>query len=102
MSRKMDPLFKLFNYACDKMYRIVYTSEWHDEHVVKGFLINCHGPLMVLLGEKGLYYIKHKDIQLMEPIPMPRNLCDNYRSTIETYLKEEAEFKRGQLNDEEN
>ena len=103
MSRKMDPLFKLFNYACDKMYRVVYTSEWNSyEHMAQGLLINCHGSLVVLVGEKGLYYIKHKDIQLMEPIPMPRNLCDNYRSIIETYLKEEAEFKRGQLDDEEN
>lgn len=103
MSKKMDPLLKLFNYACDKMYRVVYTTEWHsDEHNVQGLLINCHGPLMILLSEKGLYYIKHKDIQLMEPIPMPRNLGDNYRSTIETYLKEEAEFERGKLNDEEN
>ena len=99
MSKKMDPLFKLFNYACDKMYRVIYTTEWYDERVIQGLLINCHGPLMVLLGEKGLYYIKHKDIQLMEPIPMPKNLCDNYRSTIETYLKEEAEFDR--LNDKD-
>ena len=30
----------------------------------------------------------------MIAIPMPRNLCDNYRSVIETYLKEEAEFRR--------
>lgn len=91
MSKKMDPLFKLFNYACDKMYRVVYTSEWHDECIIKGLLVNCHGPLMVLLSEKGLYYIKHKDIQLMEPIPMPKNLPDNFRKVIETYLKERAE-----------
>ena len=90
MSMKMDPLFNLFNYACDKMYRVVYTSEWHDEGVVQGLLINCHGSLVVLLGEKGLYYIKHKDIQLMEPIPMPKNLSDNFRLVIEQYLKERS------------
>ena len=85
----MDPLFKLFNYACDKMYRVVYTSEWISyEHMAQGLLINCHGSLVVLLGEKGLYYIKHKDIQLMEPIPMPKNLSDNFRLVIEQYLKE--------------
>lgn len=89
MSRKMDPLFKLFDYACGKMYKVVYTSEWNSyENIVQGLLINCHGPLTVLLGEKGLYYIKHKDIQLMEPIPMPKNLSDNFKLVIEQYLKE--------------
>lgn len=91
---KMGPLFKLYNYACDKMYRVIYKTDYGDEHAMKGMLLNCHGPLLILLGEKGMYYIKHKDIQLMEPIPMPKNLCDNYRTVIETYLKEESEFKR--------
>lgn len=91
MSKKTDPLFELFNYACDKMYRVIYTFEGYDERIVRGLLINCHGSLVVLLGEKGLYYIKHKNIQLMEPIPMPKNLSDNFRKVIETYLKERAE-----------
>lgn len=92
MPKKTDPLFELFNYACDKMYRVVYTTEWHsDEHNVQGLLINCHGPLMVLLSEKGLYYIKHTDIQLMEPIPMPKDLPNDFKEVIETYLKECAE-----------
>ena len=86
----MDPLFELFNYACDKMYRVIYTPEGYGERIVKGLLINCHGLLIVLLGEKGLYYIKHTDIQLMEPIPMPKNLCDNFRLVIEQYLKERS------------
>ena len=55
---------------------------------VEGILINYHGPFMVLLGELGLYLIKPQDIELMEPIPMPKELCDNYRNVIETYLKE--------------
>ena len=92
---KIDPLYKLYNYACDKMYRVVYAPEWYPgERAVQGLLVNCHGSLIILLGEKGLYYIKHKDIQLMEPIPMPSKLCDNYRNVIETYLKEEAELRR--------
>ena len=93
--RKIDPLFKLFDYACDKMYRVIYnTHDSNNERATVGMLINCHGPLIVLLSENGLHYIKHKDIQFMSPIPMPKKLCDNYRHVIETYLKEEAEFRR--------
>lgn len=91
---KIDPLFKLYNYACDKMYRIIYKTDYGDERAMCGLLIHCHGPLLVLLGEKGMYYIKHKDIVLMEPISMPKNACENYRAVIEDYLKEELEFKR--------
>ena len=91
---KIDPFYKLYNYACDKMYRVIYDDYYSDEHVVIGMLLNINSLSIVLLGEKGIYYIRHKDIRLMEPIPMPRNLCDNYRSIIETYLKEEAEFRR--------
>lgn len=93
---KIDPLYELYNYACDKMYRVIYkvNDSYLDEHVVIGMLLNIHGQFIVLLGEKGIYYIRHEDVKLMEPIPMPRNLCDNYRSVIETYLKEEAEFRR--------
>lgn len=93
---KIDPLYKLYNYACDKMYRVIYkvNDSYLDEHVVIGMLLNINSHFIVLLGERGIYYIRHKDVKLMEPIPMPRNLCDNYRSVIETYLKEEAEFRR--------
>ena len=93
---KIDPLYKLYNYACDKMYRVIYkvNDSYLDEHVVIGMLLNINSPFIVLLGERGIYYIRHEDVKLMEPIPMPRNLCDNYRSVIETYLKEEAEFRR--------
>lgn len=93
---KIDPLYKLYNYACDKMYRVIYEVDdpYPDEHVAIGMLLNIHGPLVVLLGEKGMYYIRHKNIRLMEPIPMPKKLCDNYRNVIETYLKEEAELGR--------
>lgn len=82
----IEPVTKLYDYACNKMYRITYTSYINKE--VEGILINCHGPFIVLLGELGLYLIKPHDIELMEPIPMPKELCDNYRNVIETYLKE--------------
>lgn len=88
----LGPVTKLYNYACNKMYRVTYTNYIDKE--VEGILINCHGPFIVLLGELGLYLIKPHDIQLMEPIPMPNKLCDNYRNVIETYLKEEAELRR--------
>ena len=88
----IDPVTKLYNYACNKMYRVTYTNYINKE--VEGILINCHGPFIVLLGELGLYLIKPHDIELMEPIPMPEELCDNYRNVIEAYLKEEAELGR--------
>ena len=91
MPKKTDPLFELFNYACDKMYRVIYIPEGYGERIVQGLLISCHGPLVALLGEKGLYCIKQQDVQLMEPIPMPKNLSGNFRKVIETYLKECAE-----------
>lgn len=80
------PVTKLYDYACNKMYRVIYTNYIDKE--VEGILINCHGPFIVLLGELGLYLIKPQDIELMEPIPMPKKLCDNYRKVVETYLKE--------------
>lgn len=86
------PVAKLYDYACNKMYRVTYTNYIDKE--VEGILISCHGPFIVLLGELGLYLIKPQDIELMEPIPMPKKLCDSYRNVIETYLKEEAEFRR--------
>lgn len=91
---KIDPMYKLFNYACDKMYRVFYKTDYTDERVMTGLLINCHGSFLIFLGEKGMYYIKHKDVLFMEPIPMPKNLSDNFRTLIETYLKEEADFRR--------
>ena len=93
---KIDPLYKLYNYACDKMYRVIYKTDdfYPDEHATTGMLLNIHGPLIVLLGEKGMYYIRHKDIKLMEPIPMPEKLADNYRKVIEEYLKESSVFER--------
>lgn len=91
---KHYPLNDLYNYACDKFYRVLYKDDIHcNEHVMNGILLNCHGPLLVLLGEKGMYYIKHKDVLLMEPIPMTKAFGKNeeYRSVIETYLTECAD-----------
>lgn len=87
---KFDPLYKLFNYACDKMYRIIYKTNYDDEHAMRGMLLNCHGSFLILLGEKGLYYIKHNDVLLIEPIPMTFKMNEEYRSVIETYLTERA------------
>lgn len=86
------PVTKLYNYACNKMYRVTYTN--YIDKKVEGILISCHGPFIVLLGELGLYLIRSHDIELMEPIPMPKKLSDSYRNVIETYLKEEAELGR--------
>lgn len=89
---KPFPINNLYNYACDKFYMVVYKNDIYcDERIVKGILLNCHGPLLVLLSEKGMYCIKHNDVLLMEPIPMTFRMNEEYRSVIETYLGECAD-----------
>lgn len=96
----MDPIYKLFDYACDRFYTIEYGNDYQPR-IIKGLLLNCGGPRYYLLTEHGLCVIKTKGINNMFPIPMPKDLSDNFRKVVETYLKEQSEFKRGQLNDEE-
>lgn len=97
---KIDPMWKLFDYACDRFYTIEYGNDYQPR-IIKGLLLDCGGPRYRILTEHGLCVIKTKEINTMFPIPMPKDLCDNFRKVVETYLKEQAEFKRGQLNDEE-
>lgn len=80
------PINDLYNYACNKFYRVIYNDIYCDERVIKGLLLNCHGPFFVLLCEKGMYYIRHKDVLLMEPIPMTFRMSEEYRSVVEAYL----------------
>lgn len=90
---KTFPINDLYNYACNKFYRVVYNNDiYKEERIVRGILLNCHGPFLVLLGEDGMYYIKHKDVLLMEPIPMTMmiGMNEEYLSVIETYLTERA------------
>lgn len=95
--KKIDPLYKLFDYACDRFYTIEYDNGYQPR-TIKGFLLNCSGPRYHILTEHGLCIIQTKEINSMFPIPMPKNLCDNFRRVIETYLKEREEF----LNDKED
>lgn len=88
---KPDPLYKLFEYACDRFYTIEYGNDYQPR-IIKGFLLNCGGPRYHILIEHGLCIIKSKDINTMFPIPMPKNLPDNFRKVIETYLKERQDF----------
>ena len=84
---KRFPINDLYNYACNKFYRVIYKNDiCCDERIVRGILLNCHGPLLVLLCEKGMYCIRHKDVLLMEPIPMTFRMNEEYRSVVETYL----------------
>ena len=89
--QKIDPLNKLFDYACDKFYIIEHSRS--DKPVI-GLLLNCFSSQYWFLTERGIFMIKTKDIEYMSPISMPKHLSDEYRSTIETYLKEEADFRR--------
>lgn len=94
--RKIDPLYKLFNYACDRFYTIEYGNDYNPR-IIKGFLLNCCGPRYLILTEHGLCIIKASEISTMFPITVPKNLSNNFRILIETYLKEREEF----LNDKE-
>lgn len=87
----MDPIWQLFNYACDKFYYVEYGSpRWPK--IIRGLLLNCGGTKYSFITEQGLCIISYKEINIMHPIPMPKNLCNNFRKTIEIYLKERAEL----------
>ena len=88
---RIDPLFKLFDYACDKFYIIEHSRS--DKPII-GLLLNCYSSQYWFLTERGIFMVKSKDIEYMSPISMPKNLSNNFRELIETYLKEEAEFGR--------
>lgn len=85
----MDPMWKLFDYACDRFYTIEYDSGYQPR-IIKGLLLNCGGPRYYILTEHGLCVIKSKEINTMFPKPMPKDLCDNFRKVVEDYLKERA------------
>lgn len=88
---KIDPLYKLFEYSCDRFYTIEYGDSCYSR-TIKGFLLNCGGPRYYFLTEHGLCIIKSKEINTMFPIPMPKDLSNNFKKLIETYLKEREEF----------
>lgn len=83
---KIDPLYKLFNYACDKFYIIEHS---HSDKPVIGLLLNCFSSQYWFLTERGIFMVKSKDIEYMSPI-VPKNLSDNFKLVIEQYLKERS------------
>lgn len=93
----MDPMWRLFDYACDKFYYVKYGNEY-KLNFIKGLLLDC-GPCYVFLTECGLYIIDMKEIYGMHPIPMPQDLSDNFKKVIETYLKERTEQDEKDDND---
>ena len=90
----MDPLFKLFDYACDKFYIIEHNRS--DKPII-GLLLNCFTSQYWFLTERGIFMVKSKDIDYINPIPMPDKLGDNFKLVIEQYLKE-----RSSQNDKKN
>ena len=83
-------MWKLFEYACNKFYTIEYGNDCQP-CIIKGLLLNCGGPRYYFLTEHGLCVIKTKEINTMFPIPIPKDLSDNFRKVIEDYLKEREE-----------
>lgn len=79
---KISPIYKLFDYACDKFYCIEC-----DYKIIKGLLLNYGSP-MVVLAEEGIYHIEQRDIRHMRPISIPTTVSEEYRNLIETYLSE--------------
>lgn len=86
---RLDPLWKLFEYACDRFYTIEY-GDGYPHRTIKGLLLNCGGSHYHILTEHGLCVIQSKEINTMFPIPMPKDLCDNFRKVVEDYLGERA------------
>ena len=84
---KMDPLYRLLDYACDKFYIIEHSCS--DKPII-GLLLNCFTSQYWFLTEHGIFMVKSTDIEYMSPIPMPKNLSDNFRLVIEQYLKERS------------
>lgn len=84
---KMDPLFRLFDYACDKFYIIEHNR---SDKPIFGLLLNCFTSQYWFLTEHGIFMVKSKDIEYLSPIPMPKNLSDNFKLVIEQYLKERS------------
>ena len=82
---KIDPLLRLFDYACDRFYIIEHNRS--DKPII-GLLLNCFTSQYWFLTEHGIFMVKSKDVEYMSPIPMPKNLSDNFRLVIEQYLKE--------------
>ena len=87
MSRKMDPLFKLFDYACDKFYVVEHSR---SDKPIFGLLLNCFTSQYWFLTERGIFMVKSTDITHMSPVSMPKNLNDNFKLVIEQYLKERS------------
>ena len=94
---KIDPLWKLFEYACDRFYTIEYGDNY-PHRIIKGLLLNCDGPQYHILTEHGLCIIQSKEINTMFSIPMPKDLCDNFRKVIEDYLAERAKQEEAKEN----
>ena len=83
---KPFPIDYLFNYACDKFYRISF--EYKDfPYEVKGFLIYTDGNSFDFLTPKGICHIKRKDITCIHPINYVYKEDEKeYKAAIENFL----------------
>ena len=85
---KIDPIFKLFDYACNRFYCIEY-GEYPYTKTVKGLLLHYNDPI-VILTEEGIYQFKQRDIHCIVPILPPKKISEEYKNLIETYLSARA------------
>ena len=84
---KINPLYKLFDYACDRFYYIEYGERPYTK-TMKGILLNYSGSMAVILAEEGMYQIKQRDVQFMAPTSIPAKASEEYRNLIKEYLSE--------------
>lgn len=91
----MKKMFKAFDYACDKYYRVVVDIVGSTPKVISGILLNYTDKEIMLLAEKGIYHIQHKNILLLIPIepPTAADVNEKYREVLKSFgfYKEEKD-----------
>lgn len=78
---------KIFGYACDKYYLVIYDREHCGyEQKVEGLLLNYVSGNVVLLADKGMYHIKYRDIVFMKPIEPPVDkLSEEFKEILKSF-----------------
>ena len=86
----LDNLDKAFRYACDKYYSVIYDRDRCGyEQRAEGLLLNYAGGDVVLLSDKGIYHIKHRDIVFMRPVePRMDKLSSEFKELVESFKKD--------------
>ena len=81
----MFDMSKVTEYVCDKFYYVIY-KRYDEEQRAEGLLLNYASGDIVLLSEKGIYHIKHKDIIFMKPFEPPvYRMSEEFKRLLESF-----------------